>query len=76
MDLEGTMLSEISQTEKDKYCMLSFTCGIKKLKQISDYNKKERDSQIQRTNQWLPVGTGEGQDRGWEIKSYKLLGIK
>ena len=28
MDLEGIMLSEISQTEKDKYCMLSFICGI------------------------------------------------
>ena len=25
MDLEGTMLSEISQTEKDKYCILSLT---------------------------------------------------
>ena len=23
VDLEGTMLSEISQTEKDKYCMIS-----------------------------------------------------
>ena len=28
MDLEGMMLSEISQTEKDKYCILSLTCGI------------------------------------------------
>ena len=28
MDLEGTMLSEISQTEKDKYYMISLTCGI------------------------------------------------
>ena len=28
MDLENIMLSEISQTEKDKYCMISFTCGI------------------------------------------------
>ena len=27
MDLEGTMLNEISQTEKDKY-LLPFTCGI------------------------------------------------
>ena len=27
-DLEGSMLSEISQTEKDKYYMLSLTCGI------------------------------------------------
>ena len=28
MDLEGIMLSEISQTEKDKYCVISLTCGI------------------------------------------------
>ena len=28
MDLEGIMLSKISQTEKDKYCMISLTCGI------------------------------------------------
>ena len=28
MDLEGIGLSEISQTEKDKYCMLSPICGI------------------------------------------------
>ena len=27
MDLEGIMLSEMSQTEKDKYCMISLTCG-------------------------------------------------
>ena len=27
MDLEGIMLSEISQTEKDKYCMVSLICG-------------------------------------------------
>ena len=28
MDLEGIMLSEISQTEKDKYCMILLICGI------------------------------------------------
>ena len=28
MDLEGMMLSETSQTEKDKYYMVSFICGI------------------------------------------------
>ena len=27
MDLEGIMLSEIYQTEKDKYCMISLICG-------------------------------------------------
>ena len=28
MDLEGIMLSEISQREKGKYWMISFTCEI------------------------------------------------
>ena len=28
MDLEGIILGEISQIEKDKYCMISFICGI------------------------------------------------
>ena len=36
MDLEGPMLSEISQIEKDKYFMVSLICGIrgKKKKKI------------------------------------------
>ena len=28
MDLEGIILSEIGQMEKDKYCMISLICGI------------------------------------------------
>ena len=28
MDLEGIMLSEISQTGKDTYCMISLICGV------------------------------------------------
>lgn len=28
MDLEGIILSEITQTEKDKYCMISLMHGI------------------------------------------------
>ena len=28
MDLEGIMLSEISEAEKDKYCMMSLICEI------------------------------------------------
>ena len=28
MNLESTILSEVSQTEKEKYCMTSFICGI------------------------------------------------
>ena len=34
MELEGTMLSEISQTGKDKYCMLiTYMWNLKKIKQ-------------------------------------------
>ena len=28
MELEGIMLSEISQAEKDRYCMFSLICGL------------------------------------------------
>ena len=28
MDFEGTMLSEIGQTEEDRYSMISLTCGM------------------------------------------------
>ena len=28
LDLEGIMVSDISQTEKDKYHMISLICGI------------------------------------------------
>ena len=48
MDLESIMLIEISQTEEDKYSMMSLRCVIRK--KSSEYNKKETDSQIQRTN--------------------------
>ena len=30
IEFEGMMLSEISQTEKDKYCVVSLTCGTRK----------------------------------------------
>ena len=51
MDLDIIMLSEVSQTEKDKCHMISFICGIQKK---SDTNKliyrTEIDSQTQKTN--------------------------
>ena len=28
MDLDSVILSEVSQTEKEKYCMISLICGI------------------------------------------------
>ena len=32
MELEGIMLSEISQTEKDKYQMISLLCRVQRTK--------------------------------------------
>ena len=37
------MLSEMSQTKKDKYCVLSLICGI--FLKMNEYNKTETDSQ-------------------------------
>ena len=52
------MISEVSQTEKDKYCMYHFIYmqNLKKTQQVNKYNnnnKKEVVSQTQRTNQRL-----------------------
>ena len=45
--LGGIMISEISQKEKDKYCMISLICRIIKVKQDTEYNnKKKAQSQI------------------------------
>ena len=72
MDLKGIMLSEGSQTEKDKYYMISLIYEIQKIKLVNITKKK--DSQTQRTNQWLPVGRekreGQYRGRGLRDKNY------
>ena len=45
MDLEGIMRNKISQTEKNKYCMISYV-----------ESKKKQNSQKQRVEWWLPGG--------------------
>ena len=45
MNLENIMLSEISLTEEDKYCMISLICGILKNNTNECIYKTERDSQ-------------------------------
>ena len=44
MDLENIMFNEISQAEKDKYCMISLICGIYKIIQTNVYSETETDS--------------------------------
>ena len=46
MNLEGIILGEISQTEKDKYCMFSLVCGI--LKNQNKTNKQTKQKQTHR----------------------------
>ena len=76
MDLEGIILSEVSQTEKDKYHMISLICGIKKNGTNALIYKTEIGSPIQKTNLQLP-GEGRG-GINWRIgiNIYTLLYIK
>ena len=39
IDLENIMLSEISQSEKDKYCVISLICGIQRTNQTNKQNR-------------------------------------
>ena len=41
MDLEIVILSEVSQTENDKYHMISLICGIKKRLQMNLFTKQK-----------------------------------
>ena len=43
MDLEAIIQNEISQREKDKYCMILLICGILKTK-MNKHNKTETES--------------------------------
>ena len=36
LDLEGMMIREMSQTEKDEYCMTARICGIRKIKLLAE----------------------------------------
>ena len=54
MDLEIVILSEESQTEMDKYCMIFLICGIQKNYTKEFINKTEIELQIYETILWLP----------------------
>ena len=60
MDLENIMLSEISQTEKDKYhYVITYMWNLKTNTNESIY-KTETDSQTQKTNSGYQRGRWEG----------------
>ena len=83
MDLEDIMLNEISQKEKDKYHTVSPVCGIKKNGTNELIYKTEIESQMQKTDLWLPGwevvgGGGGGCVMNWEIRIdiFTLICIK
>ena len=41
MDLGGIMLSEISQTENDKFTVITFTWNVKKYNKLTSITKKK-----------------------------------
>ena len=53
MDLEDIILSEVSQTKTNAVC---YHVYIGSKNEMNDHNKTETDSQMQRTNQQLPIG--------------------
>ena len=46
MDGLSIILNEISQTQKNKNCMILLICGIQKIQQTSECNNKAADSQL------------------------------
>ena len=66
------MLCEISQTEKDKYCMLSIMHEQQKIQQTNEHNRKEAETS---GYQWVGKGTiGIGK---WWIQTIRFkLGYK
>lgn len=62
MDPDSIILSEVSHTDKDKYCMLSFLCGI--LKKMNTHSRKKTQNYKHRkqkpTNGYHRKEGGEG----------------
>ena len=57
---EAVRQSKVSQKMKHKHCIISLICGIQKNSRDELICKAEVESQMKRTNLWLPTGEG-----GW-----------
>ena len=60
MGLVGIMLSEVSQRERDKYCVISLICGNWKIQNSSEYFKEEADLR-DTEHKLVVISGGEGQ---------------
>ena len=77
MDLEGIMLSEVSQTETDEYHVISLIYGIKNTQQTKIHNKK-RSRHTDIDNKLLVTSEEVGRDNVEVVESgrYKLLVLR
>ena len=66
MDLETVIQSEVSQKEKNKYCILTHICGIQKNGTDEPISRAGIETQTQRMNTWTLGREGEG-GTNWEI---------
>ena len=73
MELEGIMLSEISQTEKDKHYMTSLTC-----EEEQKQNKNQDQTPRKRDQTLITIGGGYGEGeleeggQNVQTSSYKI----
>ena len=74
MDIQIVIQSKVSQTEKDKYHLISLICGIYK----KDTNELIYKLQMQKINLWFPGDKERQGGINWktEIDIYTLLYIK
>ena len=78
LDLETVMQSEVSQKEKNKYCILTHICGIQTNGTDEPVCKAKIEIQMQRTNVWTPRRESRVEGDGgmnWElgIDMYTLI---
>ena len=69
MDLETVIQSEVSQKEKNKYRILTHTCGTQKNGTDEPVCRAEIETQMQRTNVWTPRGESGG---GWGVTNWEI----
>ena len=67
MDLATVIQSEVSQKEKNKYCILTYVSGNQKNGTDELVCKAEIETQMQRTNAWTPRGESGGGGVGDEL---------
>ena len=70
MELERIMLSEISQTEKEKYCIVSLYMESKKYNKLVNITKKEQTHRYGEQTSGYQQGEGRGkrQYRGKRLR--------